>query len=71
MRIAVDIDEKELNEIQRLTGIKKRSPAVRHVVKAYLLEMEKKRFLQKVLAGETDYSLTNEELEALGTYDTD
>ncbi len=69
MRITVDIDAKDLARIQRVTGITKRSPAVRHVVKSYLQDMERKQFLRDVLDGKTDYSMTNDELEAMGTYD--
>jgi len=71
MRITVDVDEKALARIQKLTGIRKRSPAVRHALEGYLREFEKKRFLQDVLNGKTDYALTNAELEAMGTYDSD
>ena len=69
MRITVDIDEKDLSRIQKITGIHKRSPAVRHALRAYLRETERKRFLQHILAGKSDYSLTNAELEAMGIYD--
>jgi len=71
MRITIDIDDKDLLQVQELTGIRKRAPAVRHAVKTYLEEMAKKRFLQEVLAGHTDYPFTNEELEAMGSYDAD
>ena len=71
MRITVDIDEQELAKIQKVTGIRKRSPAVRHAVQGYIREMERKRFLQGVLEGKSDYAMTNAELEAMGTYDAD
>jgi hypothetical protein len=31
--------------------------------------MERQRFLQSVLDGKSGYSMTNEELEAMGAYD--
>lgn len=71
MRITIDIDEKQLAGIQKETGIRKKSPAVRHALECYIREMEKKRFLREVMEGRCDYSLTNEQLEALGIYDTD
>ena len=71
MRITVDIDEHDLQRIQAVTGIKKRSPAVRRVVADYVKEMEKKQFLRKVMEKRTDYPLTNDQLEKLGSYDAD
>ena len=71
MRLTVDIDEKELAEIQKATGIRKKSPAVKKAVEAYLCGLERRRFLQRVCEGRTDYSMTNEEIEAAGTYDPD
>lgn len=71
MRITVDIDESQLARIQTATGVKKKSPAIRSVVDGYVMELEKKRFLRKVLRGGSDYGLTNEQLEAFGIYDAD
>ena len=71
MRITIDIDEKQLAGIQKETGIRKKSPAVRHALECYIRDMKKKRFLRKVMEGRSDYSLTNDQVEALGTYDID
>ena len=71
MRITVEIDEKDLAKIHKVTGIGKRSPAVRRALKSYLREVEKKKFLHQVLEGKTDYPLTNAELEAMASYDPD
>lgn len=71
MRITLDIDADRLAQIQRLTGIRKQSPAVREALEQYIREVERKKFLRKVLDGKTDYSLSNDELEALGDYDAD
>ena len=71
MRITVDIDESDLASVQRMTGIRKKSPALRRAVLDYVREMEKKRFLQKVMEGRSDYGLTNDALEGLGEYDAD
>lgn len=71
MRITIDIDEKQLAGIQQETGISKKSPAVCYALECYMREMKKKRFLRKIINGESDYSLTNEQIEALNTYDAD
>ncbi len=71
MRITIDIDEEQLAGIQKETGIRKKSPAVRRALECYIREREKKRFLLKVMEGKCDYSLTNKQVEALGIYDTD
>ena len=65
MRITVDIDEAKLAAIQKATGIRKKSTAVRKAIDSYIDELQKQRFLMKVLEGRSDYSLTNEELEEL------
>ena len=71
MRITVEIDDKDLASIQKATGIPKRSPAIRQALRSYLRDLEKRRFLRQILDGKSDYSLTNDELEAMGTYDSD
>lgn len=70
MRITVDIDADTLAAIQKETGLKK-SPAMRKVAVDYVKDLQKKRFLRKVLEGRTDYGMTNEQLEDLGSYDID
>lgn len=69
MRITVDIDAQQLASIQKETGSRKKSKAVRCAVSSYLEGLARRRLLRKVLEGGTDYTLTNDELEALGTYD--
>lgn len=70
MRITIDVDASDLKQIQKATGQKKKSPAVTQALTDYLRMHEKRRFIEKALAGETDYSLTNEELEAQDVYET-
>ena len=70
MRMTVDIDAKVISEIQHETGISGKSPAVRTALEAYLREVRKRKLLQRVMEGRTDYGSSNEELEALATYDT-
>jgi Arc/MetJ family transcription regulator len=71
MRLTVDIDENDLAEVQRATGLRKKSPAIKKAVEGYLYAVQRRRFLQRVCEGKTDYSLTNAELEWMGTYDSD
>lgn len=70
MRITVDIDAETLDAIQKETGLKK-SPAIRKIAADYVMGLQRKRFLRKVLEGRTDYGMTNEQLEGLGSYDVD
>ena len=39
-------------------------------ISLFLREMRKKRILRKVMQGKTDYTLSNTELEELGSHDT-
>jgi metal-responsive CopG/Arc/MetJ family transcriptional regulator len=71
MRITVDIAEKDLASVQKSTGIRKRSPAVRQAIADYVREMERKQFLRRVMDGQSDYRTSNEELEARDTHDPD
>lgn len=69
MRITVDVDDKTIAEIKKITGIRKKSPAVGKALSDYCRSERKRRFLAKALAGETDYEMSNERLEAMGDYD--
>lgn len=70
MRVTIEIEEKTMKAIQKETGIKKKSPAITKILEDHLREIEKRKFMQRVMNGETDYSLTNEELEARSIYDS-
>lgn len=63
MRITVELDPEDIDAVSRLTGIEKKSPAIARAVHEYLWQKEREAFLKRVLAGETDYALSNEELE--------
>ena len=71
MRITIEVDDKTISEITKSIGIRKKSPAIRHALEEYAHDVGRKRFLKKVLDGKSDYSLTNEEIEAQGKYDAD
>ncbi len=69
MRITLNIDDKQLKEVQASTGLHKKSPAIERAVELYIRDVRKKKILQKVMEGKCDYSLTNEELEQRSLYD--
>ncbi|MDP6522662.1 MAG: hypothetical protein QGI24_04365 [Kiritimatiellia bacterium] len=71
MRFTVELDASEIAEIQEATGLRKKSPAVKKAVEGYLYGLKRRKFLQRVCEGKTDYGMTNEEVEAAGTYDPD
>jgi Arc/MetJ family transcription regulator len=64
MRITIEIDANDLKQIQKITGQKKKSPAVSRALADFLRLRERQTFIEKALAGQTDYALTNEDLEA-------
>jgi hypothetical protein len=70
MRITFEIDANALKKIQKITGQKKKSPAISRALSDFLRMRERHAFVEKALAGRTDYPLTNEELEALDVYET-
>jgi Arc/MetJ family transcription regulator len=70
MRITFEINANDLKQIQKITGQKKKSPAVSRALTDYLRMRERRAFIEKALTGHTDYALTNEELEARDVYET-
>ncbi len=70
MRITVEIEASELKEIQKITGLKKKSPAVNRALADFLKMSQRQQLIERVLAGKTDFALTNEELEAHDVYET-
>ncbi len=69
MRLTIEIDANELKRIQALTGQRKKSPAISRALTDYLREHEKQRLIERALTGQTDFSATNDELEARDVYD--
>jgi Arc/MetJ family transcription regulator len=69
MRITVDIDARMLKDIQRVTGVAGKSPALNKALSDYLREVRKQRLIRRVMEGRTDYATTNAELEAAAKYD--
>ena len=69
MRITIEVDANELEQIQRITGKKKKSPAIAQALSEFIRQQQKQKFIERVLSGETDYALTNEQLEAQDVYE--
>ena len=65
MRITFEIYAKDLKQIQKTTGQEKKSPAISHALADFLSMRKRQAFIEKELAGQTDYARTNEELEGL------
>jgi len=70
MRITFEIDANDLKQIQKITGQKKKSPAISCALADFLQMRQRRAFIEKALAGQTDYPLTNEELETRDVYET-
>ena len=64
MRITVDIDEAMLEDLARITGESKKSPAVARAVTEFVNRMKAKEFGMLLREGAFDYPATNEEIEA-------
>ncbi len=69
MRITVELDENQIDEVSRLTGVKKKSPAIAEAIQEFIRQKEREAFLKQVLAGETDYQMTNEQIEQTNVWD--
>jgi Arc/MetJ family transcription regulator len=70
MRITIDIEDNQMVEIQKITGQKKKSPAVTRALEEFLSQHKRQKFIDRVLSGQTDFALTNDELEARDVYET-
>ena len=69
MKVVVDINARTLKEIQDITGIRKRAPALNHIAEEFVKAERRRKLVQRALDGEMDYSLTNDELEAIASND--
>ena len=56
--------------IHRITSQREKLPAISRALADFLRMRQKRAFIEKALAGKTDYALTNEELEARDVYET-
>lgn len=63
MRMTVEIDEKTLEELTKITGIKKNSPAVAFAVRDFINRRKAKDFGKMLREGKFDYPASNAEIE--------
>ncbi|MGH7951401.1 MAG: type II toxin-antitoxin system VapB family antitoxin [Limisphaerales bacterium] len=61
--MTVELDEKTLDELSKVTGIKKNSPAVAFAVRDFINRKKAKDFGRMLREGKFDYPATNEEIE--------
>ena len=66
MRKTVALDEKTLDELLKVTGHKKNSPAVAFAVRDFLNRKKARDFGRMLREGKFDYPATNTEIEARG-----
>jgi Arc/MetJ family transcription regulator len=64
MRITIDIDESLLEEVMKLTGENKKSPAVAKAVENYVKRAKAKELGRMLREGVFDYPMTQEDIEA-------
>ena len=65
MRITIDIEAKNLDAVLKWTRQTKKSPAVAAAIDEFLEQKKRQAFLEKVLAGKTNYAMSNEKVELL------
>jgi Bacterial antitoxin of type II TA system, VapB len=63
MRITVDIKDESLDELSRITGQDKKSPAVAFAVNEYIKREKAKEFGKLLREGAFDYPATNDQVE--------
>ena len=64
MRVSVEIDESTLNDLRRLTGEEKMSPAIRRAVTEFVRRQRVREFGRLLRGDAFDYPLTNDEIES-------
>lgn len=64
MRMTVEIEEETLDELLKITGHTKNSPAVAFVVRDFINRKKAKDFGQMLREGKFDYPATNDETES-------
>ncbi|MCB1091473.1 MAG: DUF2191 domain-containing protein [Verrucomicrobiae bacterium] len=66
MKFTVDLEDATVESLMRVTGIRKKGPAVAKAAVEFLKREMAREFAARVMEGEfEDYPLTNEELENL------
>ena len=65
MRITVDIDDAMLDDLSKITGESKKSPAVALAVSEYIKREKAREFGKLLREGSFDYPATNDEIEKM------
>ena len=65
MRITVDINDETLEELAKITGESKKSPAITLAVTEYVRREKAKEFGKLLREGSFDYPATNDDIEKL------
>ena len=64
MKITIDIEDDILRDAMRITGERKKGPAVVKAAKEYIRRQMAREFGRKLMEGDFgDYPLTNDEIE--------
>ena len=64
MKITIDIEDEVLQDAMRITGERKKGPAVVKAAKEFIRRQMAREFGRKLMEGDFgDYPLTNEEIE--------
>lgn len=64
MRVSVEIDDATMEAVLRLTGERKKSPAISRAVSEFVRRQRVREFGRLLREGAFDYPVTNEEVEA-------
>ena len=64
MRMTVDLDKDILDELLKVTGHRKNSPAVAFAVRDFVNRKKAKDFGRMLREGKFDYPATNDEIES-------
>lgn len=67
MRITVDIDDSVLDDLMKITGENKKSPAVSKAVEEFVKRKKAAEFGTMLREGFFDYASSNEEIEKMDT----
>lgn len=65
MRITIEIDETTLEQVQKITGENKKSPAISKAVQEFVRRQMAREFGDLMMENAFDYPSTPEEIQAL------
>jgi hypothetical protein len=68
MRITVEIDANTARRIQEATGQRQPSQAISHALDEFLRHQASRDLIKRAKSGQTDFAMTNDELEGRDVY---